>query len=66
VTGKPGRWVSPRHDRQAAIAMGERRADEYERLLGRPLTPAELRHVHAEARRVTAQWGRIARKAASS
>jgi hypothetical protein len=58
-------WISPRRDAENATAMGERMAGDYERDLGRPLTPAELAAVHEQARRVAAEWGSHARRVAA-
>lgn len=57
-------WISPRKDGENAKAVGERIAADYERQLGRALTPEELASVHAYARDVVSYWGRNARRQA--
>jgi hypothetical protein len=54
-------WVSPRHDREVAARMAEKRALEAEEELGRALTPAELKDLHQQCRETVEAWGANAR-----
>ena len=54
-------WSSPRRNTEQAKTVGERRADDYEKMLERPLTADELAQIHQEAAEDVSAWGKRAR-----